>query len=173
MKQPLDFVAQGKYGKVWHLKKSLNGLKQSPRACFGKFLEVVQDFGLKNEKMGSLNPLPTISSRHYPPCLYIDDIVITQSDYAGISSLKSFSIPTYTNWKLAAKHCNTLMVLNAHLMKDKGNPFDDPERCRRLVGKIKPHLTRPNIAFTVTVVSQFMYEPTVKHWTTLKQSYVP
>ena len=30
-----------KYGKVCHLKRSLYGLKQSPRALFGKFSEVV------------------------------------------------------------------------------------------------------------------------------------
>jgi len=30
MGQPLGFVAQGEYGKVCHLQKSLHGLKQSP-----------------------------------------------------------------------------------------------------------------------------------------------
>ena len=34
MEQPPDFVAQGEYGKVCHLKNSLYGLKQSPRAWF-------------------------------------------------------------------------------------------------------------------------------------------
>src|SRR5262249_20496627 len=54
MEQPPGFVAQGEYEKVCHLKKSLYGLKQSPRAWFGKFSEVIQEFGLKKSKYDHL-----------------------------------------------------------------------------------------------------------------------
>ena len=37
MEQPLGFIAQGEIGKVCRLRKSSYGLKQSPRAWFGKF----------------------------------------------------------------------------------------------------------------------------------------
>ena len=37
MEQPPRFVAQGEIGKVCRLRKSLYGLKQSPRAWFDKF----------------------------------------------------------------------------------------------------------------------------------------
>ena len=37
MEQPPGFVTQGEIRKVCHLRKSLCGLKQSPRAWFGKF----------------------------------------------------------------------------------------------------------------------------------------
>lgn len=43
MEQPPGFVAQGKYRKVCHLKKTLYGLKQSPWAWFDKFSEVIQE----------------------------------------------------------------------------------------------------------------------------------
>jgi len=43
MEQPPGFVAQGESsGLVCRLRKFLYGLKQSPRAWFGKFSNVVQ-----------------------------------------------------------------------------------------------------------------------------------
>ncbi|RDX88326.1 putative mitochondrial protein, partial [Mucuna pruriens] len=45
------------------------------------------------------------------------------------------------------------------------DPYSDPERCRRLVGKlIYLTITRPDISFAMGVVSQFMHAPCVDHW---------
>ena len=46
MEQPPDFVAQGEFGLVCKLRRSLYGLKQSPRAWFSRFSSVVQEFGM-------------------------------------------------------------------------------------------------------------------------------
>ena len=51
MEQSPGFVAQGEIGKVYALRKSLHGLKQSPRAWFGKFSQAVEKFGFRRVNM--------------------------------------------------------------------------------------------------------------------------
>ena len=55
-------------------------------------------------------------------------------------------------------------------MPDDGDPFYNPERYRRVVRKLNYlTVTRPYIAYAVSVVSQFTSVPTVKHWAGLEQ----
>ncbi|KAG4940850.1 hypothetical protein JHK87_044721 [Glycine soja] len=50
-------------------------------------------------------------------------------------------------------------------MADQSEAYPDPERYRRLVGKlIYLTITRPDISFAVGVVSQFMQNPHLDHW---------
>ena len=50
MEQPPGFVAHGEIGRFGHLRKSLYGLKQSSRAWFDKFNEVIEKFGMQKSK---------------------------------------------------------------------------------------------------------------------------
>ena len=66
--------------------------------------------------------------------------------------------------KLGVKPCSSLMVLGVHLTRE-GKTFEDPERYKRLVGKlIYLTVTRPDNAHSVNVVNQYMSAPTVDHW---------
>ena len=89
MEQPPDFVAQGESGLVCRLRRSLYGLKQSPRAWFGRFSSVVQEFGMLRSTAGHSVIYHYNSSRQ---CIYlvvyVDDIVITGNDQDGIQKLK-------------------------------------------------------------------------------------
>ncbi|RVW36312.1 Retrovirus-related Pol polyprotein from transposon RE2 [Vitis vinifera] len=51
------------------------------------------------------------------------------------------------------------------LSQRKGSPLGDPGRYRRLVGKLNYlTITRPDISFPVSVVSQFLQSPCDSHW---------
>ena len=50
MEQHLGFVAQGEIGKVFLLRKSLYGLKQSLCVWFGRFSQAVEEFGTQKSK---------------------------------------------------------------------------------------------------------------------------
>ncbi|GAV74982.1 hypothetical protein CFOL_v3_18462 [Cephalotus follicularis] len=51
------------------------------------------------------------------------------------------------------------------LDNEKGELLHDPEKYRRLVGKLNYlTITRPDISFAVSVVSQFVSAPRTTHW---------
>ncbi|RVW64388.1 Retrovirus-related Pol polyprotein from transposon RE1 [Vitis vinifera] len=107
--------------------------------------------------------------------VYVDDIVIIGNDHAGIFDLKAFMHSKFhtkdlETGKIEAKPCTTPMVPNVQLMPDDGDLFYNPERYRRVVRKLNYlTVTRPYIAYAVSVVSQFTSVPTVKHWAALEQ----
>ncbi|KAK2395080.1 hypothetical protein QL285_056846 [Trifolium repens] len=61
---------------------------------------------------------------------------------------------------LNAKHVDTPMDPNFKLLPNQGEPLSDSGRYRRLVGKLNYlTVTRPDISFAVSVVSQFLNSP--------------
>ena len=58
---------------------------------------------------------------------------------------------------LKCKPIDTSMDPNVKLVPGQGEPLRDPRRYRQLVGKLNYlTITRPNISFRVSVVSQFL-----------------
>ena len=90
MKQSLGFVALGEIGKVCRLQKSLYGLKQSLCAWFDKFSQAVEAFGMQKSKSDHFVFYKNSSHDIILLVVYVDDIVITESDSKDRLSLKSF-----------------------------------------------------------------------------------
>ena len=85
---PPGFSNKQTIGKVCKLKKSLYGLKQSPRAWFDRFRHAVCDMGY-SQCSGD----HTVFYRHKGSyitilAVYVDDIVITGDDVEEIRGLK-------------------------------------------------------------------------------------
>jgi hypothetical protein len=60
------------------------------------------------------------------------------------------------------------MELNVHLVTTEGEPLEDPTRYRHIVGSlIYLGVTRPNISYSVHILSQFVTAPTQIHYSHL------
>ena len=91
MEQTPGFVAKREIGKTCCLQKSSYGLKHSPHDWFGKFSYVVEAFGMQKKcKSDHFVFYKKFSSGIIVLVVYVDDIVIIESDSKGILSLKSF-----------------------------------------------------------------------------------
>ncbi|RVW32142.1 Retrovirus-related Pol polyprotein from transposon RE1 [Vitis vinifera] len=202
MEQPPGFVAQGESGLVCRLRRSLYGLKQSPRAWFSRFSSVVQEFGmLRSTADHSVFYHHNSLGQCIYLVVYVDDIIITGSDQDGIQKLKQHLFTHFQTKDLGklkyflgieiaqsssgvvlsqrkyaldileetgmldCKPVDTPMDPNVKLVPGQGEPLGDPGRYRRLVGKLNYlTITRPDISFPVSVVSQFLQSPCDSHW---------
>nr|KYP45441.1 Retrovirus-related Pol polyprotein from transposon TNT 1-94 [Cajanus cajan] len=89
MNQPPGFIASGETHLVCRLRRSLYGLKQSPRAWFGRFSSALIEFGMTRcEADHSVFFLHSSSRICIYLVVYVDDIIITGDDSDGICRLK-------------------------------------------------------------------------------------
>ncbi|KAH9682619.1 retrovirus-related pol polyprotein from transposon RE1 [Citrus sinensis] len=71
---------------------------------------------------------------------------------------------------LDSKGCVTPMSTSEKLHKDTGAAFENPSLYRSIVGSLQyVLLTRPDLAFTVNKLSQFLSAPTILHWQACKR----
>lgn len=90
MDTPPGFRGEGEYaGKVCRLRKSLYGLKQSPRAWFSRFSDVVVHLGFTRCHSDHTCFIRRNTSGQCVILLvYVDDIIITGDDISGTAQVK-------------------------------------------------------------------------------------
>ncbi|RVW47609.1 Copia protein [Vitis vinifera] len=107
--------------------------------------------------------------------VYVDDIVITGSDQDGIQKLKQHLFTHFQTKDLGklkyflgieiAQSSSGVVLSQRKYALDILEETGDPGRYRRLVGKLNYlTITRPDISFPVSVVSQFLQSPYDSHW---------
>ncbi|WVZ61696.1 hypothetical protein U9M48_011528 [Paspalum notatum var. saurae] len=89
MDQPEGFVVPGKENLVCKLKKSLYGLKQSPRQWYKRFDSFMLSNGFKRSDYDSCVYLKTVNGSAIYLLLYVDDMLIAAKKKSEIAKLKA------------------------------------------------------------------------------------
>nr|BAK64102.1 gag-pol polyprotein [Eustoma grandiflorum] len=200
MDPPPGFSKEFLPGQVCKLNRALYGLKQSPRAWFGRFTQAMKKDGYRQSNADHTLFIKRQGSLVTCLIIYVDDMIITGNDANEISRLRDYLFTQFEMKDLGglkyflgievlrsaegiyisqrkyildlltevglldAKPADTPMVQNHKLDIVQGAASADREQYQRLVGKlIYLSHTRPDIAYAVGVVSQFMHSPQKHH----------
>ncbi|WJZ81635.1 hypothetical protein VitviT2T_001468 [Vitis vinifera] len=191
---PAGLEMTSNFNKVCRLQKSLYGLKQSPRAWFERFTKVVKGYGFvqchfpegklaiiiiyvddiiltgdHEEKIDLLKKLLTkeFEIKDLGNLKYFLGMEIARSKKGIAVSQRKYVLDLLNETgMLGCKPTETPMDTTIKLEESDGSAPVDKGRYQRLVGKlIYLSHTRPDIGFSVSVVSQFMNNPTEKRMT--------
>ena len=198
---PQGLQNSSNFNKVCRLKKSLYGLKQSPRAWFERFTRVMKSNGyIQGQSDHTMFVKHSLEGLISVLIVYVDDIVLTGDYSEEFPRVKEFLTREFEikdlgkltyflgmevarskqgiavsqrkyvldllkeTCMLGCKPAETPMDYTTNFCSNKDSAPVDKGRYQRLVGKlIYLSHTRPDIAFSVSVVSQFMNNPTEEH----------
>src|SRR6202140_1037746 len=89
MNQPEGFAVKGKKELVCKLKKSLYGLKQSPRMWYQKFITFIRGLGFTRNREDHCVYFKLIGDRVIYLVLYVDDMLLVGNDKEIIQDWKA------------------------------------------------------------------------------------
>ena len=97
---------------------------------------------------------------------YFLGVEIVQSSSGIVISQRKYALDILEDTGMTeCRPIDSPMDPNSKLLPGQGEPLADPGRYRRLVGKLNYlTITRPDISFAVSVVSQFLQSPCDSHW---------
>ncbi|PNX87561.1 copia-type polyprotein, partial [Trifolium pratense] len=178
VEQPLGYQ-KGNKNNVYKLKKALYGLKQAPRAwngkilivslyvddliCTGNDLHMIHAFKESMKKKFAMTDLGKMKFFLGVEVIQSKEgIFINQHKYA-VEILKRFGM----------ENCNEVcspIVPGSKLIKDENGSAADAREYKQMVGSLMYLLaTRPDLAYSVCLVTRFMDRPTELHVTAVKR----
>lgn len=87
---PPGYESKATAGKVCKLKKSIYGLKQSPRAWFSKFTRVLLSYGFRQAHSDHTLFVYVCEKTVVILIVYVDDIILTGNCHLGIEKAKKY-----------------------------------------------------------------------------------
>ncbi|RVX20811.1 Retrovirus-related Pol polyprotein from transposon RE1 [Vitis vinifera] len=197
---PGCMVSKKQCQKVCKLKKSLYGLKQSPRAWFGRFTKSMRAFGYRQSNSNHTLFLKKQHGKITTLIVYVDDMVVTGNDpkerkalqnylsrefemkdlgplkyFLGIEvsrtseriflSQRKYALDLLQETGMSGcQPVNTPIEEGLKLCVEPNQVSTDKRRYQRLVGRLMylAH-TRPDLAYALSVVSQYMHNPREQH----------
>ncbi|KAL8101713.1 hypothetical protein AgCh_033560 [Apium graveolens] len=164
------FVNHQNKNKVCRLRKSIYGLKQSPRTWSERLSDVMKRSGYTQSQSDDTMffrfshnaefEIKDLGSLKY----FLGMEIARTKDGVSMSQRKYVLDLLQETGMLGCKPATTTMEYNVKLDYEEKSPPVDKGRYQRLVGKLiyLTH-TRPDISFPVSVVSQFMHCLKEKH----------
>ncbi|XP_031267041.1 pentatricopeptide repeat-containing protein At1g62910-like [Pistacia vera] len=165
MEMPQGFEGSGKDRKVCKLKKSLYGLKQSPRAWFEKFTKAVKRFGFTRGQTDHTLFLKTSVGKITILIVYVDDIIITRDSFEEMKAVKKVLA-----WDFELKHLGQLRCfLGMEIARSKKGILVSQRKyvldllkeigmlgCKPIETPIKPNMKFEKMSCDVLVDKDFM-----------------
>ncbi|RVW46152.1 Retrovirus-related Pol polyprotein from transposon RE1 [Vitis vinifera] len=169
---PGCMVSEKQCQKVCKLKKSLYGLKQSSRAWFGRFTKSMRTFGYRQSNSDHTLFLKKQHGKITALIVYVDDMVVTGYDPEERKALQN-----YLSREFEMKYLGPLKYFlgievsrssEENFMSQRKYAFDLLQEigmsgCQPVNTPIEEAHTRPNLAYALSVVSQYMHNPREQH----------
>ncbi|WJZ88029.1 hypothetical protein VitviT2T_007363 [Vitis vinifera] len=197
---PGCMVSKKQCQKVCKLKKSLYGLKQSPRAWFERFTKSMRAFGYHQSNSDHTLFLKKQHGKITALIVYVDDMVVTGNDPEERKVLQNYLSREFEMKDLGplkyflrievsqssegiflsqrkyaldllqetgmsgCQPVNTPIEKGLKLCVEPNQVSTDKGRYQRLVGRLMYlAYTRPDLAYALSVVSQYMHNPGEQH----------
>nr|KYP41104.1 Retrovirus-related Pol polyprotein from transposon TNT 1-94 [Cajanus cajan] len=117
MMQPENFVSGDSKSMVCKLKKSIYGLKQASRQWYHKFHQVITSYGFEANIVDDCVYHKFSGSKYIFLVLYVDDILLANSDIGLLHETKRFLTKNFEMKDL----CEASFVLGIKILRDRSH----------------------------------------------------
>nr|GEW28280.1 zinc finger, CCHC-type [Tanacetum cinerariifolium] len=169
--QPEGFKKPGNENKVYRLVKALYGLKQAPRTWNMKLDQTLKSLYFKTCTLEQAIYTRVRKDFMLLVGVYVDDLIVTGSK--GGISIKQTGYANKILKEARMVDCNETKIPmdpGPKLIKTEGGELVDVTEYKSLIGCLRYLLhTRPDLSYSVGLLSQFMQEPREQHMKAIRQ----
>ncbi|GLT43009.1 hypothetical protein SLA2020_169860 [Shorea laevis] len=177
IEQPDGYVKKGAEHKVYLLKKALYGLKQAPRAWYGKIDNHLLSLGFEKSIEEATLYVKEKGADLIIVSIYVDDLLVTGSCEAMVRNFKDDMMKMFEMNDLgkmsyflgievqqSGQAISTPTVPGTKFISEDGAAKIEPSLYRSMIGSLLYlSATRPDIMYSVSVLSRFMQSPSEIH----------